>query len=94
MKSGLEGRNKRESTQGIQAREACLNEVRPRRPEQTGLIWVQPCGAMDWVSMKSGLEGRNKQGASGAALCWLCSVSMKSGLEGRNKRVAGVTSCA
>ena len=35
----------------------CLNEVRPRRPEQC-LAQISP-GIMSVVSMKSGLEGRN-----------------------------------
>ena len=62
----------------------CLNEVRPRRPEQfvpEGL----DCGADMIVSMKSGLEGRNNEKGkvhNGA----FAVVSMKSGLEGRNNR--------
>ena len=57
MKSGLEGRNNARST--IRITEPCpsLNEVRPRRPEQSnpGAMQVVAIG----VSMKSGLEGRN-----------------------------------
>ena len=57
MKSGLEGRNNQTSILRSSKRWG-LNEVRPRRPEQsektspTRLMFVS-------VSMKSGLEGRN-----------------------------------
>ena len=59
----------------------CLNEVRPRRPEQSvtqggGTLWRE-------VSMKSGLEGRNN-GRGRYTPRGIPHVSMKSGLEGRN----------
>ena len=61
MKSGLEDRNNALSRRGRQCRFLRrLNEVRPRRPEQSG-----PQEATDTlyntVSMKSGLEDRNNQ---------------------------------
>ena len=43
--------------------ETCLNEVRPRRPEQCGDDGGGG-GATPPVSMKSGLEGRNNWRAS------------------------------
>ena len=58
MKSGLEGRNNGRSQSARSSPWRCLNEVRPRRPEQwvirrdDGEIFIV-------VSMKSGLEGRN-----------------------------------
>ena len=59
-----------------------LNEVRPRRPEQSVVEFLfTPLDGL--VSMKSGLEGRNNRPAHrppGTA----ATVSMKSGLEGRN----------
>ena len=59
----------------------CLNEVRPRRPEQFTYLHGKYMGKV--VSMKSGLEGRNnlplRTGHRRAV-----DVSMKSGLEGRN----------
>ena len=58
MKSGLEGRNNQKSMVIPWYQMVRLNEVRPRRPEQSD--WL--CGGprMDGcVSMKSGLEGRN-----------------------------------
>ena len=62
----------------------CLNEVRPRRPEQyTG--GVSEAHRDHVVSMKSGLEGRNNL-HDGERDCVLEYVSMKSGLEGRNNR--------
>ena len=63
-------------------RACCLNEVRPRRPEQ-GTTPERTSPELP-VSMKSGLEGRNNT----RLLCGSGSttkVSMKSGLEGRNK---------
>ena len=59
----------------------CLNEVRPRRPEQSHIAGL-PREIAD-VSMKSGLEGRNNmiRVMGGAIEAY---VSMKSGLEGRN----------
>ena len=57
MKSGLEGRNNSDSATCAQPAITSLNEVRPRRPEQSAHgCSVQ--GALR-VSMKSGLEGRN-----------------------------------
>ena len=57
MKSGLEGRNNFSAKACSAASPSCLNEVRPRRPEQsreTIEFTMDP-----QVSMKSGLEGRN-----------------------------------
>ena len=83
MKSGLEGRNN--PPPGRASRldgGACLNEVRPRRPEQYGLFGFTP-KPRNTVSMKSGLEGRNNYAPNGITSV-LDLVSMKSGLEGRN----------
>ena len=58
MKSGLEGRNN--VLRGIieDHRNEGLNEVRPRRPEQS--VAKKKTGSSEvLVSMKSGLEGRN-----------------------------------
>ena len=59
MKSGLEGRNNTRKIQGKHQSHWCLNEVRPRRPEQSDqdIILDIPVN----VSMKSGLEGRNNK---------------------------------
>ena len=58
MKSGLEGRNNKQWTP-LEYRPSCsLNEVRPRRPEQSASEPSRPADAKA-VSMKSGLEGRN-----------------------------------
>ena len=60
MKSGLEGRNNALCGGHSPATTSCLNEVRPRRPEQSELAK----GVYDkvyFVSMKSGLEGRNNE---------------------------------
>ena len=63
----------------------CLNEVRPRRPEQFGgRLCVGRLGST--VSMKSGLEGRNNL-AKAVASGDRAMVSMKSGLEGRNNQI-------
>ena len=64
--------------------EECLNEVRPRRPEQSAKNSpFRPSNCT--VSMKSGLEGRNNDRLD-AHLWSKQHVSMKSGLEGRNNR--------
>ena len=61
MKSGLEGRNNLGAYAADKARQGMgLNEVRPRRPEQSGGargVGFPHVG----VSMKSGLEGRNNE---------------------------------
>ena len=57
MKSGLEGRNNVAATRRLEARGSRLNEVRPRRPEQSAEQAQGSSGSV--VSMKSGLEGRN-----------------------------------
>ena len=64
------------------ARSASLNEVRPRRPEQS-IPCRWPAETPRVVSMKSGLEGRNNR-ARGGEQAGHQRVSMKSGLEGRN----------
>ena len=58
MKSGLEGRNNRISMILRPLRNHCLNEVRPRRPEQSAGR-IDRLNTEYTVSMKSGLEGRN-----------------------------------
>ena len=39
MKSGLEGRNNLPPLTWTPSRPCCLNEVRPRRPEQLDIYW-------------------------------------------------------
>ena len=57
MKSGLEGRNNHAEPPDTGHDLPRLNEVRPRRPEQSArCVMLLRDGA---VSMKSGLEGRN-----------------------------------
>ena len=58
MKSGLEGRNNDPSVITSPAWSICLNEVRPRRPEQYNVA-ATDIPTSELVSMKSGLEGRN-----------------------------------
>ena len=59
MKSGLEGRNNRESIRRQHAKnDWSLNEVRPGRPEQSEIPF-RIHEIRQQVSMKSGLEGRN-----------------------------------
>ena len=81
MKSGLEGRNNSSSHVKDCQTSSCLNEVRPRRPEQ--LLNTYHSDRPLHVSMKSGLEGRNNMEEQMERI-WTLSVSMKSGLEGRN----------
>ena len=84
MKSGLEGRNNPIFPQASwRPSPRCLNEVRPRRPEQLGCFHRQQTPAI-LVSMKSGLEGRNNRPVGLAYTATTNNVSMKSGLEGRN----------
>ena len=59
MKSGLEGRNNLNKDGEDFDALVRLNEVRPRRPEQSR-IWNGRHSALT-VSMKSGLEGRNNR---------------------------------
>ena len=83
MKSGLEGRNNPEGCASYRGPTSCLNEVRPRRPEQYMGTKTEEAGFA--VSMKSGLEGRNNR--TGVRLVLVDDVvSMKSGLEGRNNQ--------
>ena len=58
MESGLEGRNNRSRWPPSPRWRICLNGVRPRRPEQYGLMGKLDIDNM-FVSMESGLEGRN-----------------------------------
>ena len=59
MESGLEGRNNVPRKPGKPGSNAtCLNGVRPRRPEQLGVLDVWR-DRYRLVSMESGLEGRN-----------------------------------
>ena len=60
-----------------------LNEVRPRRPEQSQSSLTTQSSII-LVSMKSGLEGRNNAELAGESVADKLTVSMKSGLEGRN----------
>ncbi len=58
MKSGLDGRNNRNAFVRSAFFARCLNEVRPRWPEQ----WVGDHLGVSvglLISMKSGLDGRN-----------------------------------
>ena len=83
MKSGLEGRNNlSQLPERPQDPSLCLNEVRPRRPEQSSSKRLSSATRLG-VSMKSGLEGRNNllDSPKDPGIHW---VSMKSGLEGRN----------
>ena len=60
MKSGLEGRNNvLEGNRRVSALKG-LNEVRPRRPEQSQNN-PHNTPTIPEVSMKSGLEGRNNE---------------------------------
>ena len=81
MKSGLEGRNNPFGHSGSLDAMNCLNEVRPRRPEQC--VSEAHADHVHIVSMKSGLEGRNNVNEDKAERL-VADVSMKSGLEGRN----------
>ena len=83
MKSGLEGRNNISRERNSSWPRSCLNEVRPRRPEQCCHQRLQHVSACP-VSMKSGLEGRNNRPVRDAHPHGPGEVSMKSGLEGRN----------
>ena len=83
MKSGLEGRNNFGTLSPHEPDVPCLNEVRPRRPEQLG-PGFGPIEPVDGVSMKSGLEGRNNLRNQPHPDVRSECVSMKSGLEGRN----------
>ena len=58
MKSGLEGRNNAVFHRHRHRALEGLNEVRPRRPEQS-IVGCWGARALMNVSMKSGLEGRN-----------------------------------
>ena len=58
MKSGLEGRNNPYKKDALGITEYRLNEVRPRRPEQSEARHNKHVQNLQ-VSMKSGLEGRN-----------------------------------
>ena len=94
MKSGLEGRNNEPgSADTVLNILGGLNEVRPRRPEQSLRATTSSADGQG-VSMKSGLEGRNN-----GVVEWVMSkgnedVSMKSGLEGRNNhRGSASTGC-
>ena len=60
MKSGLEGRNNLLKRLARFVAGSSLNEVRPRRPEQSVLFAINGTVPVI-VSMKSGLEGRNNR---------------------------------
>ena len=66
MKSDLEGRNndRRDPRTGRHAER--LNEVRPRRPEQS--VEGKTLADATLVSMKSGLEGRNNGASIGDSI--------------------------
>ena len=89
MKSGLEGRNNKKPFKFTTANlMAGLNEVRPRRPEQSN----------DWFTVIVGGVGLNEvrprrpeqYSARHEHLGVGGTVSMKSGLEGRNNTAFGV----
>ena len=68
MESDPEGRNNAVSAEQAQAKTVRLNEVRPRRPEQS--VEGKTLADATLVSMKSGLEGRNNA-TNRTALCIL-----------------------
>ena len=82
MKSGLDGRNNERRVTASWRQKQCLNEVRPRWPEQSPTCEILD-RLNDWVSMKSGLDGRNNL-PDLVATVGHDVVSMKSGLDGRN----------
>ena len=73
----------REKLSALERSMTCLNEVRPRRPEQSAEADIKQALKV-FVSMKSGLEGRNNQLRQRSRWTRTRRVSMKSGLEGRN----------
>ena len=81
MKSGLEGRNNLPADRGARWGATSLNEVRPRRPEQSaGTATVKaaaPC-------LNEVRPRRPEQSEVGNMDAIAYDVSMKSGLEGRN----------
>ena len=62
MESGLEDRNNPLYDVSAEGRTACLNGVRPRRPEQSHPR-PRNSHAKPGVSMESGLEDRNNEAA-------------------------------
>ena len=86
MKSGLEGRNKGFICTIFTTATSSLNEVRPRRPEQTASAPTKPSSA----------SGLNEVRPRRPEQRWPVfdpdahgpQVSMKSGLEGRNKTLS------
>ena len=86
MKSGLGGRNNRSSPSRHQPPNSlCLNEVRPRRPEQFRRRCCRIRTGSN-VSMKSGLRDRNNHGCRNIPDATGPRVSMKSGFSDRNNR--------
>ena len=85
MKSGLEGRNNQLKQLEIIWGTKCRNEVRPRRPEQSGSL-ANLLIEDNAAAMKSGLEGRNNF-IDRLSRVMDPEAAMKSGLEGRNNAV-------
>ena len=85
MKSGLEGRNKRAVSMVIRIASQSLNEVRPRRPEQTYYREVR----QRFYAIRLNEVRPRRPGTNAEFIGWPeavdIAVSMKSGLEGRNK---------
>ena len=74
MKSGLEGRNNPAAPSPYRPRCGSLNEVRPRRPEQSSAEAVDAVVQVA-VSMKSGLEGRNNPRVRALATFLTCRLN-------------------
>ena len=86
MKSGLEGRNNIRSVSFLPSGRSCLNEVRPRRPEQCVMLrWTAgTTSSLNEVRPRRPEQlGGFREGGDERA-----HVSMKSGLEGRNNHAA------
>ena len=90
MKSGLEDRNNPVDWGQGHSFDACLNEVRPGRPEQYLAVACR-VNAGRVVSMKSGLEDRNNHAELIPGPRPADRVSMKSGLEDRNNAGAATS---
>ena len=91
MKSGLEGRNNYRARRLRRSRTGCLNEVRPRRPEQFGIKSMSTSAGyncLNEVRPRRPEQSVRHGDPSGAVLA---QVSMKSGLEGRNNVAIAVS---
>ena len=85
MKSDLEGRNNRTAPSATRWACTSLNEVRPRRPEQSSsrLSRQRWCRGLNEVRPRRPEQSEKKSNQPPAG----GKVSMKSGLEGRNNDV-------